>query len=329
MISIIIPVYNVSLYLDECVKSILGQTYMDYECILVDDGSTDDSLKKCHLWACKDSRIRVIHQNNQGVSAARNKGIEEANGEYITFIDSDDWVDSSYLEDMMMPMLQKSVDLVVSGLKQRYKDGSFLYFNTKEMQINISEQYVREFVEINQKFLLYGPVAKLYKTYIIRKFSIKFPLQCSYGEDLIFNYCYLEYVRSLYVVSQSNYNYRIVGFGTLSSIKRENQFHIEYEQWIFLRKFYQTHNMLNEESRKYLYDRLWWSWYDTIFAIPKVMKNKSFFDKLQFLKQIMNINEKGELLIYSKSLSIPVWFRFCLKTNTPFFLLCVLICKCR
>ena len=90
LISVIVPVYNTKDYLDRCVQSIINQTYHNIEIILVDDGSTDDSGKKCDSWASKDNRIHVIHQKNAGVSAARNAGIEFAHGEYIGFVDSDD-----------------------------------------------------------------------------------------------------------------------------------------------------------------------------------------------------------------------------------------------
>ena len=94
MISIIIPVYNVKLYLDNCIQSVIQQSYTDFECILVDDGSTDGSSEICDQWAEKDNRIIIVHQPNGGVSSARNKGLEQAKGEYICFIDSDDWVDA-------------------------------------------------------------------------------------------------------------------------------------------------------------------------------------------------------------------------------------------
>ena len=106
MISIIVPVYNVQDYLDRCVKSIVGQTYTDTEIILVDDGSTDNSGNMCDKWAERDQRIKVIHKENGGLSSARNAGIDKANGDYISFIDSDD-----YIEDSMMQTLWNKVAL--------------------------------------------------------------------------------------------------------------------------------------------------------------------------------------------------------------------------
>ena len=91
MISIIIPVYNVKLYLDNCIQSVIQQSYTDFECILVDDGSTDGSSEICDQWAEKDNRIIIVHQPKGGVSSARNKGLEQAKGEYICFINLYDW----------------------------------------------------------------------------------------------------------------------------------------------------------------------------------------------------------------------------------------------
>ena len=101
LISVIIPVYNVEEYLDRCLESATLQTYKNIEIILIDDGSTDNSGKMCDEWAEKDRRIRVIHQKNGGLSNARNKGIEEAKGEFISFIDSDDWIEANMLTDFI------------------------------------------------------------------------------------------------------------------------------------------------------------------------------------------------------------------------------------
>jgi len=103
VISIIVPVYNVEKYLDYCVESIVNQTYKKLEIILVDDGSNDNSPEKCDLWAEKDSRIKVIHKNNGGVSSARNAGLDVACGEYIGFVDSDDYID----KDMYLCLLNE------------------------------------------------------------------------------------------------------------------------------------------------------------------------------------------------------------------------------
>lgn len=116
MISVIVPVYNVEPYLRQCIDSILAQTYTDFELILIDDGSTDNCGAVCDEYAAKDDRIRVFHQENAGVSAARNTGITAARGEYIAFVDSDDWVVPTYLNRLYMQLIEYDADISVCGM---------------------------------------------------------------------------------------------------------------------------------------------------------------------------------------------------------------------
>ena len=125
MISVIIPVYKVEQYLDECVESVVRQTYGDLEIILVDDGSPDGCPALCDRWAKKDSRIKVVHKKNGGLSSARNAGLAVARGEYIGFVDSDDYVDTGMYEDLMRVMLQDEKTMVVSSPIIRNTDGVF------------------------------------------------------------------------------------------------------------------------------------------------------------------------------------------------------------
>ena len=125
MISVIVPVYNVEPYLRQCIDSILAQNYTDFELILVDDGSSDNCSAICDGYAAKDSRIRVFHQENAGVSAARNAGITAARGEYIAFIDSDDWVVPTYLNRMYMQLIEHNADISVCGM-QHFEDDTDL-----------------------------------------------------------------------------------------------------------------------------------------------------------------------------------------------------------
>lgn len=111
-ISIIIPVYNVFDWLDECLESVVNQTFSDFEVLLINDGSTDGSDKKCEEWEEKDSRIRYISKKNEGLSLTRNLGLREATGEYIIFIDSDDWLDLEYIEKLYTTACNTGADIV-------------------------------------------------------------------------------------------------------------------------------------------------------------------------------------------------------------------------
>lgn len=122
LISVIVPVYNVSAYLDKCVKSLLCQTYKNIEIILVDDGSTDDCPSKCDNYAKQDSRVTVMHKPNGGLSSARNVGLKNASGEYVMFVDSDDWVKPEFCQEGMKAMLENKVDMASFGLCFVYDD---------------------------------------------------------------------------------------------------------------------------------------------------------------------------------------------------------------
>ena len=112
LISVIVPVYNVESYVAECIESIQNQTYMNLEIILVDDGSKDMSGDICDQYAAYDERIKVIHQENGGLSAARNTGIEAANGDYISFVDSDDYIRLTLFEDMLQLLKEYDLDII-------------------------------------------------------------------------------------------------------------------------------------------------------------------------------------------------------------------------
>ena len=131
LVSIIVPIYKVELYMDECVESIVNQTYKKIEIILVDDGSPDSCPKKCDEWAKRDSRIRVIHKKNGGLSDARNIGIEEAKADFIAFVDSDDVINCEMIEKLYCNMIKENADLSVCNLKC-FVDG--------EDTININEK---------------------------------------------------------------------------------------------------------------------------------------------------------------------------------------------
>ena len=114
LISIIVPVYNVEKYVAECIESIIKQTYQNLEILLIDDGSTDNSGKICDKYAEKDKRIKIIHKENGGVSSARNLGLDLAQGEYIAFIDSDDFVSNKYIESLYSAIEHKDAEIVLS-----------------------------------------------------------------------------------------------------------------------------------------------------------------------------------------------------------------------
>ena len=116
LVSIIVPVYNVERYLNRCIKSIITQEYKELEIILVDDGSLDGCPLLCDKWAEQDKRIRVVHQANSGLSAARNTGLEMMSGEYIAFVDSDDYLDSRYVDSMLSAIISGKANMAICSI---------------------------------------------------------------------------------------------------------------------------------------------------------------------------------------------------------------------
>ena len=118
-LSIIVPIYEVGEYLNECIQSIVKQNYSNLEVILVDDGSKDNSPALCDNWASKDSRIKVIHKPNNGLVSARKAGLEIATGDYIGYVDGDDWIEEDMYTNMMNVVNHQEVDMVISGFKKQ------------------------------------------------------------------------------------------------------------------------------------------------------------------------------------------------------------------
>ena len=163
LISVIVPVYNVESFLDYCISSIIKQTYTNFELILVDDGSKDSSPAICDEWFKKDSRVRVIHQQNGGLSAARNAGLNQAKGDYICFIDSDDFVKENYLEAFVITMKKTDADIAICdisssklGEPDQPLDKVIVFNSYKEcrewLRNPISREYVLMVVSCNKMF---------------------------------------------------------------------------------------------------------------------------------------------------------------------------------
>jgi len=146
LISVIVPVYNVKPYLPKCLDSICGQTYTNLEIIVVDDGSTDGSGIICDEYAAKDSRIKVIHQENGGLSVARNKGLDVATGEYIAFVDSDDWIDREMYKELYENLVKQGVDISMCSYIQHYPNRSRAKCNSGKTHVWTGREAIRELI---------------------------------------------------------------------------------------------------------------------------------------------------------------------------------------
>ena len=290
-ISVIVPVYNAEKYLHRCIDSILAQTFTDFELLLIDDGSKDNSGKICDEYAAKDSRIRVFHKKNGGVSDARNWGIDRAKGDYIVFVDSDDYVEDCYLQVLHN---ERVGELSVC---------SYIYETDK----GISEEKLNDGVivleadilaDIMMKCGFMVPYCKLFNTNIIRDINLRFDSKINSGEDTLFVWTYILHIDKMTMSSKCAYHYCISGTGL--SHKR-----ISISECLYMLD--QFYNILLELHNKYSgYDighRLLWLVYEKFDKILKeeVCETKNYFQRRDKLRKVLK-SEPICLLLKDKAI---------------------------
>jgi len=205
-ISVIVPVYNVEQYIHRCVDSILAQTFTDFELIMVDDGSPDNCPAICDEYAEKDDRIHVIHQKNGGLSAARNAGIDKANGDYLTFVDSDDVIHPQFLELMINDLLISMNDIAICQLFSFEKSIIFERIdNCLVNYLSAIEACKRIYIRSENNFLFVTAWGKLYKTELFQ--NIRFPIDRLH-EDQFVTYKLLFAANQVSLINEQLYGYR-------------------------------------------------------------------------------------------------------------------------
>lgn len=219
-ISVIIPVYNVEPYIRQCLDSIIAQTYCIFEAIIIDNSSTDDSGKICDEYAQRDKRIRVIHKKNEGVGVSRNLGIDEAQGEWLAFIDSDDWIESDYLEALINYTIPEGADIIFSGgyieegaaekKIKRYFDRNFADKTPEFHKLLISKilapnAYKNKMPEGNNLGTTWG---KLYRVNMLRTNGLRFLVHIEPGMDTLFNMAVLNAAKEVRCEQYVGYHYR-------------------------------------------------------------------------------------------------------------------------
>lgn len=206
VISIVVPVYMAENHLHECVKSVLKQTFQDWELILIDDGSRDQSGKICDNYSQMDDRIIVIHKENGGVSSARNLGIEKAQGLWINFLDADDWLADDYLQKLYDA--SSITDFVISGFIMFFRDGKTEKWNSFDYIAYNKKDIGNIMVEMNSYRLLNSMDTKLFKSKIVKENKLSCISGLSVSEDMLFVYEYIKHCQSLTCINYSGYYYR-------------------------------------------------------------------------------------------------------------------------
>lgn len=218
MISIIVPVYNVEEYLEECIESIRQQTFTDFEVILVNDGSTDYSKEICEEYCRKDSRFRLMNQANQGQSIARNRGVKESLGEYIMFVDSDDVVSLGLL-DQLMKYMSDGIDIVECNRTEDIQ-----YLNLEKKVIDVKELDSNEALyECFNHGVSWSPVAKLYRREIVEKVPF---LENLIYEDFYTGIVSLKYIHKIRKIDYIGYYYRYHPSSTMNQTYSEKNLDI-------------------------------------------------------------------------------------------------------
>lgn len=203
LISVIVPVYKVEPYLDKCISSIVNQTYKNLEIILVDDGSPDNCPAMCDAWAEKDSRIRVIHKTNGGLSDARNAGMAVATGELMAFVDSDDWIAPDMYEHLYRRLAEDNSDIAACGVQMIWEDKTPSRALTREGSCVLNQEEAMQAI-IEESWLKQPVWYKLYKTALVR--DILFP-KGKYHEDVFWSYQAVGRAQRVSVLDHIGYYY--------------------------------------------------------------------------------------------------------------------------
>lgn len=300
-ISVIITVFNVEKYISRCLLSVLGQSIKDIEVIVVDDGSTDGTIVKI---ADNNPCVSIITQTNKGVSAARNVGLRIASGEYVVFVDGDDYLSEDYLETLIMSV--ENYDWVLSGMINFYNDGSenICSFDNDSMILDNEHAFWRF---LNTP-LLTSVCTKLYRNDIIKKNRLEFNEEMWKAEDRDFNLRYLRHIHDVRLLKYSGYYYRRYTPNSLSKRVDNNSFINDMLYWQMLKEICEEKRFHGIITRKRLSNILYNFVNDEIaFAANKSVSRHDF---LMAIKNKRMLVDYGFLLKSFFLINAPVWQKF-------------------
>lgn len=318
-ISYIIPMYNAEEYIVECIQSILNQELDVFEIIVVDDGSTDCSLTIVKNNFESNCNVRIYHQKNAGVSAARNFGISKSKYEYITFVDADDT-----LEREAYSILNQNIvdcDLIISNFKIVNESNSNLIFKSKYNQGNyLIKDFTKEFFSFFDSRLVNSNCNKIYKKSIINKYNISFERRLKMGEDLSFNLDYLKHCTKISVINNKLYNYYLRKQQTTQQIHPDLYYDVKvyYQKMKSYFDYFQMFPLLEKSYYAHLYNEVMW-------AIINICRdNNSIKNKIYKIKEIYN--DSFFIDILEKYSDNTLKYKL-LKTRKPMLLLIPYIIK--
>ena len=270
MVTVIIPVYNVEMYLPLCINSILNQTYQNLEIILIDDGSTDDSPGICDTYALKDNRIKVIHQQNQGAAVARNTGLENATGEYIVFVDSDDFINEKMIEKLYIALKQTDSDLSICNFKYTSENGKEI--DLKETDIKNEVLYTEEIIDKLFQNNNCGYIViwnKMYKKDLWKQ--IRYPVGVIYEDEAVIHHIFSK-CKKVATISDELYYYRQVSGSIMHSERNEKNLD-KYLALADRLMFFK--NTVNKENIRKLAYQYWYHYLDDYYYFSKRNRNSA------------------------------------------------------
>lgn len=309
-VSVIVPIYNTEKFLRKCIESIVNQTLQEIEIILINDGSTDNSHNICLEYAEKyPEKIRYINNKNIGCSATRNLGIELAQGEYIAFVDSDDYIEKEMYEEMYTKTLKEKSDIVICGFNYIFSDKKTLFIPENKY----------EYLDIRNKPSYVWN--KLFKKSLLKNNQIEFPLNTHYCEDLVFSFKNLVLTKNISIVQRPLYNYILHGNNSIYNLDKKLDIKINFlEIYSYLEK---SNSLKDKYVMKYFFQNFYYSGIKNVFfsllnpnQVSKEDVKKYINIYVKIFKNMKFINSKGKIVIfYYKNLVFLIR-----KFNLYFFL---------
>lgn len=323
-ISIIVPIYNIDRYLKICLDSILNQSYTELEIILIDDGSTDHSSTICDRYASKDHRIIVLHKENEGLVKARKDGMSIATGDYILYVDGDDWIEADMVEKLYLAIIDKQVDVAMCG---RYEDtGSTCRKVCHGIQKGKYDEYalmqqVYPNMIVNNDFFEWGIFPgvwdKLFKRERLELLQLQVDNRITMGEDALCTYPYLLNANSIYILDECLYHYRQT---PTSMVHQKGNSEKERERFKLL---YQEGNRIFEKYAS-IYDlRDQWKEYVMFLMLPRADILYENMEELSYLYPYPRVKKGSRIVLYGAGLygqRLYSWIR-----KTGFCEVCALV----
>lgn len=306
-VSIIVPVYNAENFLDKCIDSILAQDYSDFELLLIDDGSKDSSGKICDKYALKDRRVRAFHNANGGVSSARNVGVLQAKGEWIVFIDADDWITKDYIKELVTA--SDSTDFVISGFQYVQNDGSKVVSKYSDI-VKPDISVIVDDEIFCKPHLMSTPWCKMYKTGIIRDNNLQFDEMMIIGEDNCFVNDYICCVNNIKFKDYVGYMYRLPSDGGIVRKYKMSPDQFFYHINHLVNSFERVSEVLGIDMQKTIANE------KKIFCnvYVEILKSLKYFELKRYLRE----SKRTDLsLLFSVKLSLRKRIQFYIAFHLP------------